>query len=328
MLHDATPVPEGDEPAPAGVVDPERTVDEARGASGHPRRGPVGLVLRGMAIGTSDLIPGVSGGTMALILGIYQELILTLGTLTRPAFVTALLRGAWRRAFRLGNGRFLLLLGAGILSAIAVLSPVLHHLLAQYPHHVAGFFFGLVAASTVLVGGRVQRWSAWAAIALVLGAVGAFVLVGATPAQTPTTPLTLVASGMLAICALVLPGVSGAFVLVLLGKYDTMLTAVSRFDLGTIVPFGIGAVVGLLSFARVLAYLLRRHHDLTLAVLTGFLLGSLRKVWPFVDAAGGATLPWSTGSAGIAVAAAVLALAGAALVAVLERIGRTRSQVP
>ncbi|MFO7545056.1 MAG: DUF368 domain-containing protein [Trueperaceae bacterium] len=324
MLHDSAPVPGGPGHTYTGAVDPVRAGDGTPGGPEHPRRGPVGLLLRGMAIGTSDLIPGVSGGTMALILGIYQELILTLGTLTRPAFVTALLRGAWRRAYRLANGRFLLLLGAGILTAIGALSPVLHHLLEHYPQHVAGFFFGLVAASTVLVGGRVRRWSVLAVVAFVVGAVGAFVLVGATPAQTPTTSLTLVLSGMLAICALVLPGVSGAFVLVLLGKYDTMLAAVSRLDLATIVPFGIGAAVGLLSFARVLSYLLRHHHDVTLAVLTGFLLGSLRKVWPFVDAAGSATLPWSTGSSGVAIAAAALALTGVALVAALERVGRAR----
>ncbi len=280
--------------------------------------------MRGLAIGTSDLIPGVSGGTMALILGVYQELILTLGTLSRPEFVGALLRGAWRRAFRLANGRFLVLLGAGILVAIGTLAPLLHFLLEHYPQHVAGFFFGLVAASTMLVGRRVRRWSAWTVVVFLMGAVGAFLLVGATPASTPTTPVTLTLSGMVAICALVLPGISGAFILVLLGKYDTMLAAVSRFDLAIILPFAIGAGVGLLSFARVLAYLLRRHHDVTLAVLTGFLLGSLRKVWPFVASDAGPVLPWSTGMPGTAIASAALGLFGAALVAVLERAGRER----
>jgi len=279
-----------------------------------------------MAIGASDLVPGVSGGTMALILGVYQELILTLGNLTRPAFVSAVLGGAWRRAFRLANGRFLVLLGAGVLGAIASLSRLIHFLLGAYPVHVAGFFLGLVAASTVLVGTRVRRWTTLGLGGFVVGALGAFFLVGATPATTPTTMVAYALSAMVAVCALVLPGVSGAFVLVLLGKYDQVLAAVGRFDLAVIVPFALGAVVGLLSFARVLAYLLRRHHDLTLALLTGFLLGSLRKVWPFVDAAGSPTWPWSTSSAGVALAAGGLALLGVAIVATLERAGRTRSE--
>lgn len=279
-----------------------------------------------MAIGASDLVPGVSGGTMALILGVYQELILTLGNLTRPAFVRSALRGAWGHAFQLANGRFLVLLGAGVLGAIGSLSRVIHFLLGAYPVHVAGFFLGLVAASTVLVGTRVRRWTTLGLVGFVVGALGAFFLVGATPSTTPTTTFAYAVSATVAVCALVLPGISGAFVLVLLGKYDQVLAAVGRFDLAVLVPFALGAVVGLLSFARVLAYLLRRHHDLTLALLTGFLLGSLRKVWPFVDAAGSPTWPWSTASAGVALAAGGLALLGVAIVATLERAGRTRSE--
>jgi len=269
-------------------------------------------------MGTSDLIPGVSGGTMALILGIYQELIASLGSLTSGPFLAAVLRWRLRRAFRLANGSFLLAVLLGIATAVAALSRGMHWLLGAYPGGVHAFFFGLILASAGLVARRVGRWTPGGGVGALLAAVGAFWLVGLTPAVTPDAPAFVLLSGALAVCALMLPGISGAFVLVLLGKYDAALAAVAGLDLAVLVPLGIGAALGLLTFARFLAWLLRRAHDATLAVLAGFMLGSLRKVWPFVASTGDVTWPWRSPGAPLLV---VLLVVGAVLVAWLERAG-------
>ncbi len=288
---------------------------------GTPRARSLGLVLRGVAMGTADLIPGVSGGTMALILGIYQELIASLGLLTSPAFLSALARMHLRRAFRLANGGFLVAVIAGIGVAVLTLSRVMHALLAGYPGHVYAFFFGLILASAGVVGRKVGRWAPRTLAGAAAGAVGAFWMVGLTPAHTPDAPAFLLLSGALAICALMLPGISGAFVLVLLGKYELALAAVSHLELAVLAPLGAGAVVGLLTFARVLAWLLRRAHDATLAVLAGFMLGSLRKVWPFEAPGGGSAWPWQASGAPLLLA---LLAVGALAVVLLERAGRRR----
>lgn len=292
---------------------------EAQGRPSLP--GPLGLYLRGVAMGTSDLIPGVSGGTMALILGIYQELIASLGSLTSGPFLAALGRLRLRRAFRLANGAFLVAVLLGIATAVGALSRLMHWLLTAHPGGVHAFFFGLILASAGLVARRVGRWTSGGIVGAVLAAVGAYWLVGLTPAVTPDAPLFLLVSGALAICALMLPGISGAFVLVLLGKYDTALAAVTNLDLAVLAPLAAGAALGLLTFARLLAWLLRRAHDTTLAVLAGFMLGSLRKVWPFVASSGDVTWPWRSAGAPLLVALLVL---GAVLVAWLERSGSRR----
>ena len=269
-------------------------------------------------MGTSDLIPGVSGGTMALILGIYQELIASLGSLTSGPFLASLVRLRLRSAFRRANGGFLLAVLLGIATAVAALSRVMHWLLGAHPGGVHAFFFGLILASAGLVARRVGRWAPAGIVGALLAAVGAFWLVGLTPAVTPDAPTFVLLSGALAVCALMLPGISGAFVLVLLGKYDSALAAVSSLDLAVLVPLGVGAAIGLLTFARFLAWLLRRAHDTTLAVLAGFMLGSLRKVWPFVASTGDPTWPWRSPGALLLLA---LLLVGAVLVAWLERAG-------
>ena len=272
-------------------------------------------------MGTADLIPGVSGGTMALILGIYQELIASLGSLTSGPFLEALARLRLRRAFALANGGFLTAVLLGIATAVVALSRLMHWLLGRHPGAVHAFFFGLILASAGLVARRVRRWSAVAAVGAFLGAIGAFWLVGLTPATTPSTSGFLLLSGALAVCALMLPGISGAFVLVLLGKYDAALAAVSRLDATVLLPLAAGAALGLLTFARLLAWLLRRAHDPTLAVLAGFMLGSLRKVWPFVVGGGHVAWPWEVAGAPLLL---LWTVAGAITVAWLERAGERR----
>lgn len=281
--------------------------------------------VKGVVMGMADMIPGVSGGTVAIILGVYGGVLESLGSLTRPEFLRALLRGRLVAAFRAMNGALLFPLVAGIATSLIVLSRLIGYLLSTYPNHVLAFFFGLVAASAIVVGRHVKRWGPVAWLALVSGAFLGVLVVTRTPVETPDGAAFLFFAGFVAICAMVLPGISGAFVLVLLGKYDFALAGLARFDFGVIVPIGLGAVVGLLSFARLLAFLLRRWHDPMLALLTGFMVGSLYKVWPYVTEAGAATWPWATGSAGIALLLTGLLVFGALLVLGLERLSAGRS---
>jgi putative membrane protein len=278
-------------------------------------------------MGAADLVPGVSGGTMALILGIYPRLIAALGSLSRAHPWRLLLQGRPGSAARAIDAGFLLAVAAGIGVALATLPRLLHDLLAAYPSGVYAVFFGLIAASSwVVVGhirGRRRVALAWAAI----GAVGAFLLVGATPRATPEGPWILAGAGALAVSALLLPGVSGAFVLVLLGKYDAVLAALSRLDLAVLAPFAAGMALGLVSFARLLAAALRAFPTSVLGLLAGFLVGSLRKVWPWQRAEGATSVAIPPpGTADLAVGLA-LALAAAGLVLALERAGASRARL-
>jgi putative membrane protein len=198
-----------------------------------------------------------------------------------------------REFIDLTNLPFLFALLTGIGAAILTLARAIEWALTNRPVYVWAFFFGLVLASVVTVAKRVGRWNGALVAALVAGAVGAYVLVGLVPLQTPETWWFLFLAGALAICAMILPGISGAFLLLLLGKYHYVLAAVNDRNPVPILWVGLGAAVGIVSFAQVLGWLFRRHHDLTVAALTGLMLGSLRKVWPWkVD------LEWTIGSHG------------------------------
>ncbi len=255
----------------------------------RPQRGwrdYAGLTLRGMAMGASDIVPGVSGGTMAFILGIYEELIDSIRTVGQPHFLRALVRFRIKELFRILNWQFLTAVALGILLAILTLSRGLEWLLIHQPVLLWSFFFGLVLASVFTVSKRISHWTPPLWAALLLAAVAAYILVGLVPLQTPQTWWFLILSGALAICAMILPGISGAFILVLLGKYQDVLAAVNNRDLLTLFFVALGAVIGLVSFAQVLGWLFKQYHNFTIAALTGLMLGSLRKVWPWkVDVA-------------------------------------------
>jgi putative membrane protein len=314
---DVDPAPDEQHPAPASMS-----------RAGTPRAF-LAIYLRGMAMGAADIVPGVSGGTMALILGIYERLILSLRNLARPPFLANVARGRLGAALAAVDGLFLLALVAGIGTSVVALSRLLSTWLEARPVFVHAFFFGLILASVFLVARRIRRPSArsWALFAL--GAVTAYLVVGLTPTQTPEAPWFLFLSGALAVSALLLPGISGAFVLVLLGKYAFVLDAVNRADAAALASVVAGAVAGMLSFAQVLGWLFRRYHDATLALLCGVMLGSLRKVWPWQTEREGVSVnlappadAWST-EHGLAWAL-LLALAGALLVTLLERAGHAR----
>ena len=239
------------------------------------------LALRGFAMGASDVVPGVSGGTMALILGIYEELIDSIRNLTQPGFLKTVFRFRLREALALSNWQFLAAVGTGILLAVFSLARGLEWVLEHHPVLLWSFFFGLVLASVVIVSQRINRLTALLALIMIASAAGVYWLVGLVPAQTPDTWWFVFLSGALAICAMILPGISGAFILVLLGKYEYLLNALNS---GDILPIGLvmaGAVVGLVTFAQLIGWLFKRFHDITISLLTGLMLGSLRKLWPW-----------------------------------------------
>jgi len=217
---------------------------------------------------------------MALILGIYEELIAAVKAID-SAFVRKILQGRFKQAFRAVPLGFLIPLGFGILTAIFTLAKGLSWLLVHQPVAIWSFFFGLVIASAIVVGRRIQRWSGPLLLALLISTTGAYLLVGLVPVHTPENLPFIFLCGAIAICAMILPGISGSFILVLLGKYHYVLDAVGRFDLIVLTVFGAGTAIGLSLFVRLLNWLLKHHHEFTMAALTGLMIGSLRKIWPW-----------------------------------------------
>lgn len=238
------------------------------------------ISLRGFLMGSADVVPGVSGGTVAFIAGVYEALIDAINAVN-VRFIRRLLTLQWRAAFADFPWQFLLALGIGIAAAILTMAHFLSWALTHYETYVWGFFFGLIVASVVLVLKRVRRWTPPVLAILILFAIAMYWLVGVTPHEMPHTPPFLFFSGALAICAMILPGISGAFILVLLGQYHYVLEAVVNQDWLTLILIAAGAVLGLLFFARVLKWLFSHHHDLTVAALIGLMIGSLRKIWPW-----------------------------------------------
>lgn len=239
-----------------------------------------GLTIKGFCMGAADVVPGVSGGTMAFILGIYGELLESVKSLDLK-FLKLLVRFKFRDALNRTSWRFLTALFLGIFLAIFSLARILGWLLQNHPVLIWSFFMGLILASVYTVGRHLQKWtlplSAW----LFLGTVGSWLLVGLVPVNTPDSPWFVFISGAIAICAMILPGISGSYILVLLGKYAYLLEAVNRRDFLPLILAAAGAGLGLITFVRFLDWLLKKYRDPTLAVLTGFMLGALRKVWPW-----------------------------------------------
>lgn len=240
------------------------------------------LSVKGMCMGAADVVPGVSGGTIAFITGIYDELINSIKSIN-AASLKMFFTGKWGEFWKMINGKFLLFLLAGIGISVFSLAKIITWLLVAYPVLVWSFFFGLVLASTWFVGKDVKERNWKTGLGFLLGAALAFYITVATPAETPSHFLFIFLCGAIAICAMILPGISGSFILVLLGKYIFIMEAVKTLDLKVIAIFGIGACVGITSFSRLLSYALSHMRNITLAVLSGFMLGSLNKVWPWKE---------------------------------------------
>ena len=239
-----------------------------------------GIAARGLAMGAADVVPGVSGGTIAFITGIYQELLDSISRIG-PVTLKTLFREGIAAAWKQCNGSFLLVLFAGILTSIFSLAKLISFLLAEYPILVWSFFFGLILASTVPIARRVPRWSWHTWLALFAGIAVAILVSEMRPTQITATPLSLFLSGGIAICAMILPGISGSFILLMIGIYPQVIAAVHEFDVLALGWFGLGAVSGLLLFSRLLSWLMHRFPGVTLSFLVGILFGSLKIVWPW-----------------------------------------------
>lgn len=240
------------------------------------------LALKGCTMGMADVVPGVSGGTIAFISGIYEELLDSIRSVNATA-LKLLLKFRLAEFWRHINGRFLLPVLLGIAIAIFSLARLMTYLLVNHPIAIWSFFFGLIVASALLVAKQIGRWDWRTVLAFVVGAVAAWWITVATPAETPNDWWFVMLSGAIAICAMILPGISGAFILLLLGKYQYIMHAVGEFNIPVIVVFVIGAVAGIISFSHLLSWLLKHWHDVTVAVLMGFMVGSLNKVWPWKE---------------------------------------------
>jgi putative membrane protein len=313
------------------------------------------LYAKGLAMGAADVVPGVSGGTIAFITGIYQELLSSIASLNIEALKTLKAKGLkafWQHI----NGNFFVVLLAGILTSIISFAHLIQFLLSDHPIPTWSFFFGLIAASVFVVGSSIKnKKSVGVWVALLVGTAIAYFITIATPAAGNESLPYIFLCGAIAIIAMILPGISGSFILLLMGAYLTVMEhislftgAIKTFDTGILVNSGIllmvlalGCVVGLLTFSRVLKWMFNRYFDLTIAVLTGFLIGSLNKVWPwketmevFVKHAGTAkekvvplveknilpaTFEQINGVPSQIVLALVMAIAGAAIVLVLHR---------
>ncbi len=245
------------------------------------------VFLKGLLIGAADLMPGISGGTVALITGVYEELLDALQAWNGTAL--GLLRhGEVQTFWQHIRGGFLLPLALGIGLSLLTTVQLVSYLLAHHPIQSWAFFLGLLFISTLMVYQKILHWRWHTVVISVLGIFLSYGITSITPLNTPNTSFFLLLSGILCICAMLLPGISGSFVLVLLGKYGFMLHALKTLNLPALLPFAAGGVVGIFAFSRMLAGLLRWYHDPTLSLLAGFMLGALHKVWPWQHAWGGA----------------------------------------
>jgi len=239
------------------------------------------ILLKGVAMGAADVVPGVSGGTIAFISGIYEELLESISSIsfkTIEVLKTQGINAAWKQI----NGNFLISLLIGIGISVVSLAKIISWLLENEPVLLWAFFFGLVVASIFFIGKQITKWNVVTFIVLAGGTILAYWVTTLQPLVTEnSSSVFFFISGAFAICAMILPGISGAFILVLLGAYKPVLEAVHNRDFKIIIIIGAGAIMGLLTFSRLLKWLFHHHKNLTLAILTGFVLGSLNKIWPW-----------------------------------------------
>ena len=303
--------------------------------------------LKGMAMGVADVVPGVSGGTIAFISGIYKELVATIDHLD-IGIVKSLKNKGIRQTFIDYNLGFLISLFSGILFSVLLLARIISHLLDNYPILVWSFFFGLVLASIIYVGKQIQKWNVVLVFFMMAAAFLAYYLTIATPSEVPDQLYYYFLSGAIAIIAMILPGISGSFILVLLGSYGIVLSALTDFveallsgdwnlmktNFTKVFTFIVGCLVGLKLFSKVLKWMFTHKKNITLAILTGFMVGSLNKIWPWkkllstrinrhgeeVPLLEQSISPFSYQGESQLILAIVLALVGFSLILLLEKL--------
>lgn len=294
------------------------------------------LYLKGMAMGTADVIPGVSGGTIAFITGIYDELVNSIRSVNL-SLLRLLLAGDFSGFWRQLNGNFLLAVLTGIATSLISFASLMFWVLTNYPIQVWSFFFGLILSSSPMIFREIRSWRPPISISLVVGIAAAYAITVLSPAETPESLWFIFFCGVLAISAMILPGISGAFILLLIGKYQFMIGALGSINLPVIIVFVSGCVIGLTTFSRLLNWMLTSYREVTLALLAGFMVGSLNKVWPWkevtewrvnhsgekVAAFDRSIMPWNyselTGGQPLLFQAILFCLIGILIVVILEK---------
>ena len=237
--------------------------------------------VKGFCMGAANVVPGVSGGTIALVSGIYEELVDALNAIMSPAPWKALLKGKFKEFWTMIDGRFLLWLGIGIIVSIFSLAKLVEHELEYHPILVWAFFFGLILASAFFMLKDIKGWKWKDVLVTAAGVILGLVVCTLSPTTTPDDMWFIFICGAIAICTMILPGISGSFILVILGKYDYIMSAVSEMNVPVLIVFAIGCCIGILAFAKFLHWLLGKWERQTMLVLVGFVIGSLIKVWPW-----------------------------------------------
>jgi putative membrane protein len=288
-------------------------------------------------MGAADVIPGVSGGTIAFITGIYEELLSSIKHFPLACKVLFTSKFNIKLFWETFNGNFLtaLLLGIGI--SIMSLAKLMTYLLEYHPVPVWSFFFGLILASVWFVLRDIDKWNISRFISLILGIVAGYLITVVSPTETPNDLWFVFLSGAIAICAMILPGISGSFILLLLGKYKYVLTALTDLNFPVIIVFALGAMIGIVSFSHFLSWLLKRYNFLTIAFLAGVMFGSLNKIWPWkTDGDFGsnilpATYSELTHSSSLVIYAIIMMLAGFSIIFVMDMVAakmKKRNELP
>ncbi len=289
------------------------------------------VAVKGFLMGAANVVPGVSGGTIALLTGIYEEIVEALNSFTDRNAWRVLFKGRIREFWKSIHGGFLLALGAGVILSILTLAKLMEYVLHYWPVPTWAFFFGLIIASAFLMLRDAGRWrfsdTLWAIAGLALG----LVVCTLSPTQTTDDLWFIFICGAIAICTMILPGISGSFILVILGKYDCIMGAVSNMNIPVLAVFAAGCVIGILAFAKLLHWLLGRWERQTMLSLVGFVIGSLVKVWPWNDMEAVRTAQALRQGAEAAapvdlqiLPAILLFAAGIGLTAVIELLGKSR----
>ncbi len=278
------------------------------------------LIFKGVGMGAADVVPGVSGGTIAFIVGIYEELINSIKSVNLSSLkLLATLK--FREFFRAVNAPFLISVFCGIAISVVSLARVITYLLEHHPVLIWSLFFGLIIASVHSVSKQVREWRLSRWVSFALGCAVAIFVTSATPAVTPDGLPFIFLCGAVAICAMILPGISGSFILLLMGKYHYIMESIKGFNLEVVAVFGAGAAIGIVLFSNVLSYLFSRYHDITVALLAGFMLGSLGKVWPWKELyiERGVEMSRNIAPDGMILAALLMMVIGGGSVLLLER---------
>ncbi len=231
-------------------------------------------------MGAADVVPGVSGGTIAFITGIYEELLSSIGNVNPQAFKKLFKEGVlsfWKHV----NGNFLIVLFLGIIVSFFSLAELMTFLMTDHPLLLWSFFFGLIVASIWLIGKTIKSWNIASIIGIAAGTAIAYYITITSPAQTSEAHWFTFLSGAVAVCAMILPGISGSFILLLMGKYEYIMNAISNREFDVIIVTVLGCITGLLTIAKLLSWTYKKFKNATIAVLTGFMIGSLNKVWPW-----------------------------------------------